>query len=46
MSQTKLDEGFPASKLHLYGHVIKARKNRKRHRGGLTEVVKRDFICN
>ena len=35
ISETKLDESFPASQLHLNGYNIPSRKERNKHGGDL-----------
>ena len=45
ISEAKLDESFPNSQFKLNGFEVRARRDRHKHRGGLIEFVKQDFIC-
>ena len=45
ISETKLDESFPNSQFKLNEYEIRARRDRHKHGGGLTEFVWQGFIC-
>ena len=45
LSETKLDESFPIAQLNLDGYEIRARRDRDKNGGGLTEFVRRGIIC-
>ena len=45
ISETKLDESFPNAQFKLNGYEVRARRERHKHGGGLTEFVRQDFIC-
>ena len=45
LSETKIDESFPTSQFDIEGYEIRARRDRDKYGGGLTEFVRRSLIC-
>ena len=45
LSETKLDGSFPNAQFTLGGHEIRARRDRNKFEGGLTEYARKGMIC-
>ena len=45
ISETKLDSSFPSAQFHINGCEVRARTGRDKSGGGLTEFVRKSFIC-
>ena len=45
LSETKLDDSFPSAQFNLPNYEIRARRDRDKNGGGLTEFVKKGLIC-
>ena len=45
ISEIKLDESFPNSQFKLNGYEVRERRDIHKHRGGLFEFARQDFIC-
>ena len=45
ISETKLQNSFPNAQLTINTYEIRARRDRDKHRGGLTEFVRKGLIC-
>ena len=44
-SETKLDDSFPSAQFSIPDYEIRARRDRHKNVGGLTEFVKKGLIC-
>ena len=45
VSETKLDNSFPAAQFYLSDYEIRCRKDRDQNGGGLIEYIRRGVIC-
>ena len=45
INETKLDNSFPNAQLTINNYKIRARKDKDKHGGGLTEFVRKGLIC-
>ena len=43
LSETKIDQSFPAAQFYIKGYDVRARKDRDKHRGRLIQLVKNGF---
>ena len=43
LSETKIDQSFPAAQFCIKGYDVRARKDRDKHRGRLIQFVKNGF---
>ena len=44
LSETKIDESFPSAQFNTDDYIIRNRRYRVKHGGGLIEVVRKGFI--
>ena len=45
LSETKLENSFPCAQFQISNYEIRARRDRDKYGGGLTEFVKKGLIC-
>ena len=43
LSETKIDQSFPAGQFYIKGYEVRARKDRDKHGGRLIQFVKNGF---